>query len=99
MEKPFLSYKMLVGQQMIGSHPGNDTRAIPPTGIKGPNGGSSIRYVDLRTRSWLRSIEIFSLFIADYIRQLGFDVTARPTGFSVIVDIVFDPAACEDWNF
>jgi len=27
-----------------------------------------------------------SLFIADWMQQLGFDVTARPTGFSVIVD-------------
>ena len=39
----------------------------------------------------------FSLFIADYIRQLGFDVTARPTGFSVIVDIVFDPELLYAW--
>jgi ABC-type transport system substrate-binding protein len=37
------------------------------------------------------------LFIADYIRQLGFDVTARPTGFSVIVDIITSKSC--DWNF
>ncbi len=41
----------------------------------------------------------FSLFIADYIRQLGFDVTARPTGFSVIVDIAFSAEGCKDWHF
>ena len=84
-----------------GSHPGNDTRAIPPTGIKGPNGevppSDMLIYAPGPGYDPLRNT--FSLFIADYIRQLGFDVTARPTGFSVIVDIVFDPAACEDWNF
>ena len=40
-----------------------------------------------------------SLFIADWMQQLGFDVTARPTGFSVIVDKVFTPENCEDWYF
>ena len=84
-----------------GEHPGNDTRAIPPTGIKGPNGEvppeDMLIYAPGPGYDPLRNT--FSLFIADYIRQLGFDVTARPTGFSVIVDIVFDAANCEGWNF
>ena len=84
-----------------GEHPGNETRAIPPTGIKGPNGEvppeNMLIYAPGPGYDPLRNT--FSLFIADYIRQLGFDVTARPTGFSVIVDIAFDPEKCTDWHF
>jgi|TARA_E500000331_G_C17242391_1_gene707566 peptide/nickel transport system substrate-binding protein len=84
-----------------GEHPGNDTRAIPPTGIKGPNGevapDNMLIYAPGPGYDPLRNT--FSLFIADYIRQLGFDVTARPTGFSVIVDIAFSAEGCKDWHF
>ena len=84
-----------------GSHPGNDTRAIPPTGIKGPNGevppSDMLIYAPGPGYDPLRNT--FSLFIADYIRQLGFDVTARPTGFSVIIDTVFNPENVKDWHF
>ena len=84
-----------------GEHPGNETRAIPPTGIKGPNGEvppeNMLIYAPGPGYDPLRNT--FSLFIADYIRQLGFDVTARPTGFSVIVDIAFSAEGCRDWHF
>jgi len=84
-----------------GSHPGNETRANPPTGIKGPNGevppADMLIYAPGPGYDPLRNT--FSLFIADYIRQLGFDVTARPTGFSVIVDILYADCDEQDWNF
>jgi ABC-type transport system substrate-binding protein len=81
-----------------GSHPGNNTRAIPPTGLKGPNGEvppeNMLIYAPGPGYDPLRNT--FSLFIADYIQQLGFDVQARPTGFSIIVDKVF---GYTDWHF
>jgi len=84
-----------------GSHEGNDTRANPPVGIKGPNGevppADMLIYAPGPGYDPLRNT--FSLFIADYIRQLGFDVTARPTGFSVIVDTVFGADNCENFYF
>ena len=84
-----------------GSHDGNDTRANPPVGIKGPNGEvpptDMLIYAPGPGYDPLRNT--FSLFIADYIRQLGFDVTARPTGFSVIVDTVFGADNCRNFNF
>ena len=84
-----------------GSHPGGADRAIAPTGIKGPNGqtppSDMLLYAPGAGYDPLRST--MSLFIADWMQQLGFDVTARPTGFSVIVDKVFSPENCEDWYF
>ena len=32
------------------------------------------------------------------MQQLGFDVIARPTGFGVIVDLVFSADTCKDWH-
>jgi peptide/nickel transport system substrate-binding protein len=84
-----------------GSHPGGADRAVAPTGIKGPNGttppSDMLLYAPGAGYDPLRST--MSLFIADWMQQLGFDVTARPTGFSVIVDQVFTPENCEDWYF
>ena len=84
-----------------GSHPGGADRAVAPTGVKGPNGetppSDMLLYAPGAGYDPLRST--MSLFIADWMQQLGFDVTARPTGFSVIVDKVFTPENCEDWYF
>jgi len=75
-----------------GSHPGGADRAIAPTGLKGPGGTAlpaetMLLYAPGPGYDPIRST--FSLFIADWMQQLGFDVVARPTGFSVIVDKVF----------
>ena len=84
-----------------GSHPGGADRAVAPVGIKGPAGqtppADMLLYAPGAGYDPLRST--MSLFIADWMQQLGFDVTARPTGFSVIVDKVFTPELCEDWHF
>ena len=84
-----------------GSHPGGADRAVAPTGLKGPGGqtppADMLLYAPGAGYDPLRST--MSLFIADWMQQLGFDVTARPTGFSVIVDKVFTPELCEDWYF
>ena len=84
-----------------GSHPGGAERAEAPVGIKGPAGqtppADMLLYAPGAGYDPLRST--MSLFIADWMQQLGFDVTARPTGFSVIVDKVFTPELCEDWHF
>ena len=84
-----------------GSHPGGADRAVAPTGVKGPGGetppSDMLLYAPGAGYDPLRST--MSLFIADWMQQLGFDVTARPTGFSVIVDKVFTPDNCKDWYF
>ena len=85
-----------------GSHPGGADRAIAPTGLKGPGGTAlpsetMLLYAPGPGYDPIRST--FSLFIADWMQQLGFDVVARPTGFSVIVDKVFTPENCKDWYF
>ena len=84
-----------------GSHPGGNERAVAPTGVKGPNGESApdnmLLYAPGPGFDPIRST--FSLFIADYMQQLGFDVIARPTGFGVIVDLVFTAETCRDWHF
>ena len=84
-----------------GSHPGGADRAIAPTGLKGPGGetppSDMLLYAPGPGYDPIRST--FSLFIADWMQQLGFDVVARPTGFSVIVDKVFTPENCKDWYF
>jgi peptide/nickel transport system substrate-binding protein len=84
-----------------GSHPGGNERAVAPTGVKGPNGESApdnmLLYAPGPGFDPIRST--FSLFIADYMQQLGFDVVARPTGFGVIVDLVFTAETCRDWHF
>ena len=84
-----------------GSHAGGAERAVAPTGIKGPGGvtppSDMLLYAPGAGYDPLRST--MSLFIADWMQQLGFDVTARPTGFNVIVDKVFTPETCEDWYF
>ena len=84
-----------------GSHAGGAERAVAPTGIKGPGGetppSEMLLYAPGAGYDPLRST--MSLFIADWMQQLGFDVTARPTGFNVIVDKVFTPETCEDWYF
>ncbi len=85
-----------------GSHPGGADRAVAPTGLKGPGGTAlpsetMLLYAPGPGYDPIRST--FSLFIADWMQQLGFDVVARPTGFSVIVDKVFTPENCKDWYF
>lgn len=84
-----------------GSHAGGAERAVAPTGIKGPGGvtppSDMLLYAPGAGYDPLRST--MSLFIADWMQQLGLDVTARPTGFNVIVDKVFTPENCEDWYF
>src|SRR5210317_1251434 len=84
-----------------GSHAGGAERAVAPTGIKGPGGqtppSDMLLYAPGAGYDPLRST--MSLFIADWMQQLGLDVTARPTGFNVIVDKVFEPETCEDWYF
>jgi ABC-type transport system substrate-binding protein len=84
-----------------GSHAGGAERAVAPTGIKGPGGetppSDMLLYAPGAGYDPLRST--MSLFIADWMQQLGLDVTARPTGFNVIVDKVFTPETCEDWYF
>jgi len=84
-----------------GSHPGGAERAEAPVGIKGPAGqtppADMLLYAPGAGYDPLRST--MSLFIADWMQQLGFDVTARPTGFNIIVDKVFTPELCEDWHF
>jgi len=84
-----------------GSHPGGNERAVAPTGVKGPNGETApdnmLLYAPGPGFDPIRST--FSLFIADYMQQLGFDVVARPTGFGVIVDLVFTAETCRDWHF
>jgi peptide/nickel transport system substrate-binding protein len=84
-----------------GSHAGGAERAVAPTGIKGPGGqtppSDMLLYAPGAGYDPLRST--MSLFIADWMQQLGLDVTARPTGFDVIVDKVFTPENCEDWYF
>jgi len=84
-----------------GNHPGGNERAVAPTGVKGPNGESApdnmLLYAPGPGFDPIRST--FSLFIADYMQQLGFDVVARPTGFGVIVDLVFTADTCRDWHF
>src|SRR6056300_1512010 len=85
-----------------GSHAGGAERAVAPTGLKGPGGTAlpaetMLLYAPGPGYDPIRST--FSLFIADWMQQLGFDVVARPTGFSVIVDKVFTPENCKDWYF
>ena len=79
----------------------SDERATAPTDLRGPNGevppSDMLLYAPGAGYDPLRST--MSLFIADWMQQLGFDVTARPTGFSIIVDKVFTPENCEDWYF
>ena len=83
-----------------GSHPGGAERAIAPTGLKGPNGEAMpenmLLYAPGPGFDPIRST--FSLFVADYMQQLGVDIVARPTGFGVIVDKVFTAATCKDWH-
>ena len=78
-----------------------DDRATPPTDLKGPNGEVSpenmLLYAPGAGYDPLRAT--FSLYIADWMKQLGFDAVAQPTNFSVIVDKVFTPANCKDWYF
>jgi ABC-type transport system substrate-binding protein len=85
-----------------GNHPGGADRAVAPTGLKGPGGTAlpsetMLLYAPGPGYDPIRST--FSLFIADWMQQLGFDVVARPTGFSVIVDKVFTAENCKDWYF
>jgi len=84
-----------------GSHAGGAERAVAPTGLKGPGGetppSDMLLYAPGAGYDPLRST--MSLFIADWMQQLGLDVTARPTGFNVIVDKVFEADTCEDWYF
>ena len=84
-----------------GSHAGGGERAVAPTGLKGPGGTAvptdMLLYAPGPGYDPIRST--FSLFIADWMQQLGFDVIARPTGFGVIVDKVFAPDLCKDWYF
>ncbi len=84
-----------------GSHPGGAERATPPKGLKGPNGeklpSDMLLYAPTPAYDPLRST--FSLFIADWMQQLGFDVVARPTDISNIVDKVYDRFNVEKWHF
>src|SRR5210317_417402 len=84
-----------------GNHPGGNEKEVAQTEVKGPNGESApdnmLLYAPGPGFDPIRST--FSLFIADYMQQLGFDVVARPTGFGVIVDKVFTPENCKDWYF
>ena len=84
-----------------GEHPGGNERAVAPTGVKGPGGEAApdnmLLYAPGPGFDPIRST--FSLFIADYMQQLGFDVVARPTGFGVIVNLVFSADTCLDWHF
>jgi len=79
----------------------NDDRATPPTDLKGPNGEVSpenmLLYAPGAGYDPLRAT--FSLYIADWMKQLGFDAVARPTGFTAIVDKVFAPENCKKWFF
>ena len=83
-----------------GEHPGGSERAIAPTGLTGPNGEAMpenmLLYAPGPGFDPIRST--FSLFVADYMQQLGVDIVARPTGFGVIVDKVFTAATCKDWD-
>ena len=78
-----------------------DDRATPPTNLKGPNGEvapeNMLLYAPGAGYDPLRAT--FSLYIADWMQQLGFDAVAQPTNFSVIVDKVFTPENCNDWYF
>tara|TARA_B100000586_G_scaffold267375_1_gene241954 strand:+ start:220 stop:2244 length:2025 start_codon:yes stop_codon:yes gene_type:complete len=78
-----------------------DDRATPPTDLKGPNGEvapeNMLLYAPGAGYDPLRAT--FSLYIADWMKQLGFDAIAQPTNFSVIVDKVFTPENCEEWYF
>lgn len=86
-----------------GSHAGGPERPTAPTGLKGPNGESvredMLLYAPGPGFDPIRST--FSLFVADWMQWLGFDVTARPTGFGVIVDTVFAAGdeECRAWDF
>jgi len=84
-----------------GEHPGGAERAIAPTGLKGPNGetmpSDMLLYAPGPGYDPIRST--FSLFAADWMQQLGVDVIARPTGFSVIVDIILGEETCDEWYF
>ena len=82
-----------------GSHPGGNERAIEPKGLKGPNGevmpSEMTLYAPSAGYDPIRST--FSYFIADWMQQLGIKAVARPTGFSIIVDLILDPETCDDW--
>ena len=82
-----------------GSHPGGAERAIAPTNLRGPNGeampSDMLLYAPSAGYDPIRST--FSLFIADWMQQLGIDAVARPTGFSIIVDLILDPETCDEW--
>ena len=85
-----------------GSHAGGRESAVPPVGLKGPNGES---FPEGNMKLWAPNAAIdpiratFSNRISGYMRQLGIPVVSNNVGFGAIVDLVFSADTCKDWNF
>lgn len=78
-----------------------DNRDVLPKGegIKGPNGESVPPLTLLAPGPGYDPLRAtYSLFIEEWASDLGIPLRAEPTGFSVIVDKVFEPSAVNDWD-
>lgn len=83
-----------------GSHPGGVDRPVSPTGLKMPDGNPppadmilsapGVGYDPIRCTS--------SMYIANSMRELGFDMVAYPEHFQAMVERVFNPLDCTGWN-
>jgi len=68
-------------------------------GLRGPNGETVPELTLLAPGPGYDPLRAtYSLFIEGWAEDLGIPLRAEPTGFSVIVDKVFEPSAVEEWD-